>query len=153
MTPAGCERALAVLLRVTAAVMATAIVPAVMPLAWMDAAHRWLGMGPLPRGPVVEYLARTLSAFYAFHGALLWIFAGDAARYAPAIRFSFGAGLVFGAAVLLVDARAGLPLRWILAEGPFVMALSAAALLLLARAVRPSPGSPRPWDGSAPGRP
>jgi hypothetical protein len=133
MTPATCERTLVVLLRVTAAVMISAIVPAVMPLSWMDATHRWLGMGPLPRGPVVEYLARTLSAFYAFHGALLWIFAGDVGRYRPALRFMFGAALVFGAGVLLVDARAGLPLRWILAEGPFVMALSAAALRLLSR--------------------
>jgi len=108
------------LLRGTAAVMMTAIVPAVMPLPWMDAVHRGLGMGPLPGGPVVEYLARSLSAFYAFHGGLLWIFAGDVSRYRPAIRFSFGAGLVFGAAVLVVDARAGLPLRWVLAEGPFV---------------------------------
>lgn len=132
----GAERALVVLLRVTAAMMVAAIVPAVMPLAWMDAAHRWLGMGPLPRGPVVEYLARTLSAFYAFHGALLWIFAGDVRRYRPAIGFSFLAALVFGAGLLLVDARAGLPLRWILAEGPFVMALSAAALLLLSRIPR-----------------
>jgi len=142
MTPAGCERALVLLLRATAVMMIVAIVPAVMPLSWMDAVHRWLGMGPLPKGPVVEYLARTLSAFYAFHGALLWIFAGDVGRYLPAIRFSFCAGLVFGAAVLLVDARAGLPLRWILAEGPVVMVLSAAALVLLSRA-RPE-GAPGP---------
>jgi hypothetical protein len=129
----GAERALGTLLRVTAAVMATAIVPAVMPLSWMDAVHRWLGMGPLPRGPVVEYLARSLSAFYAFHGALLWIFAGDVRRYRPAIRFSFGAALLFGAGLLVVGARAGLPLHWILGEGPFVMALSLAALVLLSR--------------------
>lgn len=142
MGPERAERALRILLRGAAAVMMTAIIPAAMPLSWMDAVHRWLGMGPLPRGPVVEYLARTLSAFYAFHGGLLWIFAGDVARYRPVIRFSFGAGLVFGAWVLVLDARSGLPLRWVLAEGPFVMALSLAALGLLSRSGAPRRGGP-----------
>lgn len=136
----GAGRGLRILLRITAAVMITALVPAAMPLSWMDAVHRWLGMGPLPRGPVVEYLARSLSAFYAFHGGLLWIFAGDVARYRPAIRFCFLVGLFFGAGVLIVDARAGLPWRWILAEGPFVMALSAVGWGLLSRA-GPAEGS------------
>jgi hypothetical protein len=130
------ERLLAWLLRGTAIVMGSALLPAVMPMAWMDAVHRSLGMGPLPQGPVVEYMARTLSAFYAFHGGLLWIFAGDVRRYAPAIGYCFATGLLFGAALLVVDTQARLPARWALAEGPFVAGLSAAALVLLARVRR-----------------
>lgn len=39
-------------------------------------------------------------------------------------------------------ARAGLPWRWVLAEGPFVMALSAAALGLLSRSGAGKGGGP-----------
>ena len=42
-----------------------ALVAVVMPLSWMAATHRWLGLGEMPTGPVVEYLARSVSAFYA----------------------------------------------------------------------------------------
>jgi hypothetical protein len=35
----------------------------------MGAARRWLGLGEMPTGPVVEYLGRSLSAFYAVTGA------------------------------------------------------------------------------------
>jgi hypothetical protein len=41
-----------------------------VPLSWMDATHRWLGLGEMPTAPVVEYLARSVSAFYAVLGAL-----------------------------------------------------------------------------------
>ena len=38
-----------------------ALVPVVMPWSWMAATHRWLGLGEMPSGPIVEYLARSLS--------------------------------------------------------------------------------------------
>jgi hypothetical protein len=47
-----------------------ALVPVVMPWSWMAATHRWLGLGETPSGRMVEYLARSLSAFYALVGAL-----------------------------------------------------------------------------------
>jgi hypothetical protein len=147
-TPDRPERWLRLLLRGTAVVMGSALIPAVMPLAWMDAVHQKLGMGPLPQGPVVEYLARTLSAFYAFHGGLLWIFAGDVRRYARPIGFSFGAGCVFGAALTVLDARIGLPAHWAMAEGPFVLLLSGAALLLLVRTRRGATDANPPPDGT-----
>jgi hypothetical protein len=36
-----------------------ALVPVFMPMSWMAAAHRWLGLGEMPTGPIVEYLARS----------------------------------------------------------------------------------------------
>ena len=43
-------------------VMVLLALPAVfMPTAWMDYFHRDLGLGPLPRGPIVEYLTRSIS--------------------------------------------------------------------------------------------
>ena len=49
-----------------------ALVPVVMPLSWMAATHRWPGLGGMPTGPIVEYLARSLSAFYALIGVYAW---------------------------------------------------------------------------------
>ena len=48
-----------------------ALVPVFMPFSWMVATHRWLGLGEMPTAPVVEYLARSISAFYAFFGAFV----------------------------------------------------------------------------------
>ena len=50
------ERTLVWLLRLSAVLLLTAIVPAVMPFAWMKAIHRLLGMGELPEGPIIGYL-------------------------------------------------------------------------------------------------
>ena len=50
------EKALVLLLRLSAVLLLTAIVPAVMPFAWMKSIHRLLGMGELPEGPIIGYL-------------------------------------------------------------------------------------------------
>jgi hypothetical protein len=39
-----------------------ALVPVVMSWSWMAATYRWLGLGEMPSGPIVEYLARSLSS-------------------------------------------------------------------------------------------
>jgi hypothetical protein len=41
----------------------------------------------MPTGPVVEYLARSLSAFYALVGALCLVVAAALERYRPLVRF------------------------------------------------------------------
>ena len=64
------DKALVILLRFVGVGSLSALVAVVMPSTWMAATHRWLGLGEMPTGPVVEYLARSLSAFYAVMGAL-----------------------------------------------------------------------------------
>src|SRR3954447_11181013 len=64
-----------------------ALIPVVMPWSWMAATHRWLGLGEMPTGPIVEYLARCLSAFYALVGAFCLVMASDLERYRPLVRF------------------------------------------------------------------
>jgi len=86
-----------------------ALVPVVMPWSWMAATHRWLGLGEMPNGPIVEYLARSLSAFYALVGVLCLVMASDLDRYRPLVRF-FGACLaLLGIVFTGVDLAAGMP--------------------------------------------
>jgi hypothetical protein len=89
-----------------------------MPLRFMDTVHRTLGMGPLPSQPIVEYLARSTSAFYALLGALLWAFSFDLDRYRPLVH-KIGFGLIaLGVLLLLNDIQSELPRFWQVAEGP-----------------------------------
>lgn len=112
------DRFLVLFLRIVGTVSGSAALCAVMPLSAMDAVHRALGMGPLPSGPIVEYLARSTSAFYALLGALLWAASCDLPRYRPLLRL-LGFGLLALAALLLwTDLKAGLPAFWQAGEGP-----------------------------------
>ena len=63
-------------------------IPAIfMPRSWMDWCHRRIGLGPLPEGVIVDYLARSLSAFYAILGGILLICAHDIRRYSAIITY------------------------------------------------------------------
>lgn len=113
------DRFLILFLRIVGAVAGSAALCAVMPLRAMDAVHRALGMGPLPSGPIVEYLARSTSAFYALLGGLLWAISLDLPRYRPLVRLTGLASVALGALLLWTDLKAGLPWFWEIAEGPF----------------------------------
>jgi hypothetical protein len=76
---------LSILLRFLGVTALFALVAVFMPFSWMAATHRWLGLGEMPTGPVVEYLARSVSAFYAFFGAPCLVLAGDIERYRPVV--------------------------------------------------------------------
>lgn len=129
------DRFLSLFLRVVGTVAGSAALCAVMPLRAMEAAHRALGLGPLPEGPIVEYLARSTSAFYALLGALLWAASLDLARYRPLVRGVGVAFIALGALLLWTDVSAGLPLFWQIGEGP-LNALFGAILLWAGRTGR-----------------
>jgi hypothetical protein len=128
-----CEKLLIIILRIFAGVTLTAIIPVCMPFAWMDVIHRALGLGPLPDVPITSYLARSLSGFYAMHGALLMYLSFDLKRNLHVIRLFIILGALFGFALLIIDLTAPLPLLWTLGEGPFVIALCAVLLYLIHR--------------------
>jgi hypothetical protein len=69
------DKALVLLLRIVGVPALFALVAVVMPTTSMAATHRWLGLGEMPTAPVVEYLARSVSAFYALFGALCLVVA------------------------------------------------------------------------------
>jgi len=89
-----------------------------MPLSWMAATHRWLGLGEMPTDPVVEYLARCLSAFYVFFGGVCLVVASDLERYRPLARFLGAALALMGLVFTGIDVAAGMPWWWSAAEGP-----------------------------------
>lgn len=131
------ERLLRSLLRYIGTMCILALVAVFMPNAWMEAAHRWLGMGDLPDAPVVGYLARSLSLFYALLGGLLWLCSFDLHRHRPVLRYLGAAFVFFGVVEWGVDVFQGMPGYWAFAEGPPVIAFGVLISLLTAQ-LKPS---------------
>jgi hypothetical protein len=75
-------------------------------------------MGELPSEPVVGYLARSTSAFYAFLGGLFWVVSFDLHRHRMVLCYLGVVIVIFGAVLLVVDLLEGMPLWWSLGEGP-----------------------------------
>jgi hypothetical protein len=111
------DKALVILLRIVGVGSLFALVALVLPTSWMAATHRWLGLGEMPTGPVVEYLARSLSAFYALVGALCLVVVADLERYRPLVRFLGVAFAVMSLILFGVDLAAGMPWWWSASEG------------------------------------
>jgi len=129
----GAERGLIWLLRATGAVSSLALVAVFLPRSWMAASHAAMGLGPLPEAPIVDYLARTLSAFYAVHGALLLTLSRDVRRHRPLVALIAWFWIVFGLAVFVIDLRDGMPPWWTWSEGLPTAALGVLGLALLRR--------------------
>lgn len=113
---------LVVLLRLAGVITVTAFLAMLMPPELMAATHRWLGLGELPRAPVVEYLARSISALYGFHGVFLLIVSTDTRKYRTLVWYVAAMNVIFGAMILAIDLHAGMPMFWTLAEGPPIIA-------------------------------
>jgi hypothetical protein len=126
------DKALVLLLRFLGIGSLFALAAVFMPTSWMAATHRWLGLGELPTAPVVEYLARSVSAFYALFGALFLVLAADLERFRPLVRFLGVVLALQGVVFIGIDLAAGMPWWWSAFEGPPEIALGA-LLFLLAR--------------------
>ena len=92
-----------------------------VPTAWMAAIHEWLGLGPFPPGPITEYLARSLSAFYAGGGVFALLVSTNPERYRPAILLLAGAIVALSPVLLWIDLKVGMPASWTWSEGPLVL--------------------------------
>jgi len=131
-------RHLALLLRGIGGLDLLALIAVVMPQHWMDVGHKWLGLGTMPHAPIVGYLARSSSALYALHGAMVLLMSFDVERYAPLIRFMALAALIHGAVILGIDFFEGLPALWRYGEGPAFAAAGVAVLWLQSQSARES---------------
>jgi hypothetical protein len=127
------EKTLVLLMRFSGVLLLTAMIPVVMPFAWMQDIHRALGMGEFPAGPIVGYLTRSLSAMYAMHGALVFFVSLDVRRYLPLVKFLAVLGILFGSGMLVLDIMVGMPPSWIIGEGPFIIVLGGVMLWLAGR--------------------
>jgi hypothetical protein len=134
------DKALALLLRFVGVTASFALVAVFMPVSWMADTHRWLGLGEMPTAPVVEYLARSLSAFYALVGALCLVVAADLERYRPLVRFLGVAFTLMSVVLLGVDLAAGMPWWWSASEGPGGVVFGA-VMFVLARPAYPKGGT------------
>ena len=118
------------------AVTVTAFATMFLPVEWMAATHRWLGLGELPRAPVVDYLARSIAALYGFHGVLLLLVARDPVRYKPIVTYIAALNVIFGAALIGIDVHAGMPAWWTFGEGPPIIAFGVVVAYLNSTAAR-----------------
>lgn len=124
---------LTLLLRFGGFAMLCALPMALLPTDWMASSHAWLGLGPFPQpaAPLVEYLARSISLLYGFHGGLLLVVSTDPRRFRPIVRYLGVMNILFGLGVLAIDLAVGLPMLWTLIEGPSV-AITGVLFLFLA---------------------
>jgi hypothetical protein len=112
------ERWLRFLLYVAAIPLLCATLAIFLPTQWMAATHQWLGMGEFPNRPLTGYLTRSIAAVYTYHGAMLWLLAGDVRRFLPMIRLTGCCDTIFGATVLGIDLVVGMPWYWTAIEAP-----------------------------------
>ena len=133
------EKILKLLLRFLGTTSLFALVFVAAPNSWLDSIHSSLGMGQLPDKPVVGYLARSTSAFYALLGGLFWIVSFDLGRHRLVLRYLGVAITLFGGALLIIDWSEGLPFLWKVWEGPFLMGFGL-AIFFLSRMIRSTEG-------------
>jgi hypothetical protein len=107
-----------------------ALVAVVMPYSWMNAVHKWLGMGTLPDEPIVGYLARSTSGFYALLGGLAWVVSFDLVRHRQVLCYLGAVTIMFGVILLVVDLLEGMPLWWTMGEGPADTGIGVVILVL-----------------------
>ena len=128
------RRLLAWLLYALGGMMSVAFLAIVMPTSGMVAIADWLGVGPLHRSPLTEYLTRSLSAMYGVLGVLHLYLARDVVRYLDLIVVIGWLTVLVGVILTVVDFAAGMPPFWSWSEGPPTVLVGLAYIWLARRA-------------------
>jgi len=132
------ERILKLILQINGVVMASAVFAVFLSHDQMAAIHQWLGLGKFPDAKIVDYLARSLSTFYAMIGVLYIALARDIHVYASIITLAAWASICFGVASIIIDLQLGFPAWWTWGEGPFVIVYGAVVLWLQQKIKKPT---------------
>ena len=103
----------------------------VMPRAWMESAHEWLGLGVMPPLPVLDYMIRGASFTFGLHGVLLWILARNLDRFKSIIIFTGASYVVAGPVFFAIEHSAGLPLWWTIGDSLACFLFGVAMLILV----------------------
>ena len=135
------QRTLVLLLRFMGCVLLLAFGAMLLPESFMAAMHTRLGMGDFPASPLVDYLTRSIAALYGFHGVLILLVSRDMARYGPIVTYLGVMSVVVGIMLIAIDLHAAMPWWWTTVEGPPLMVMGL-AILLLSRASYPAQSSP-----------
>jgi hypothetical protein len=143
LTPKRAETLLRWLLIVNGIMVLMALPAVFMPTAWMDNFHQRLMHSPLPDGPIVQYLARSLSALYASFGSLTLLLAWDLRRFAPLVTWWGVAAILFGLILVWVDTNAPMPPHWTWSECPYTI-ITGILVLILQRRMSVPKTSPSP---------
>ncbi len=129
-------KVLRLVLRLGGSVEILAFLAVVMPRAWMESTHEWLGLGTMPPLPVLDYMIRGASFTFGLHGVLLWILARNLDRFKSIIIFTGASYVVAGPVFFAVEHSAGIPLWWTVGD-PLACFLFGVAILILEVATRP----------------
>jgi hypothetical protein len=121
------------ILRTGGVLLSSAAVAVCLPRETMVATNAWLGLDPLAETPLTFYLARSASALYAVHGAILLLASTDPVRYRTLVLLLGALNIAFGAALLGIDRTAGMPDWWTAAEGPGVFVIGVVLVVLATR--------------------
>lgn len=119
--PNQAERTIVVLMRIMGVGGLLAIPAIFLPHTWMNSIHEFVGLGSMPDAPIVSYLARSLSAFYAMVGAITIYISLDIRRYRSLVRLGAVIVTILSFVLFGIDLISGLPLSWTLSEGPSIL--------------------------------
>ena len=116
------DRTVSLLLRAAGCLNLTALLFAFGPRSLLEWGHRTLLTAPFPEEPVAEYLARSASLLYAFHGCLLIHAAGDVRKFAGWLRLYAALVAAGGPLYLGIGLVSGMPAWWAWGEGGTLLA-------------------------------
>lgn len=126
------QRLQALLLRLAGTVEILAFFAVIMPRAWMEPSHAWLGLGEMPQGSLIMFMIRQASYAYGMHGISLWVLASDVTRFRPLLILNGISFLLAAPVFFLIDYTSGMPWFWTVGD-TLSCAFFGAALLLLNR--------------------
>lgn len=122
------------LLRLVGLIEVLAFVAVIMPRAWMETSHTWLGLGQMPEGSVLMLMIRQASYAYGMHGISLWVLASDVKRFRPLLVLNGLSFLLAGPVFFIIDYTNELPWWWTVSDS-LSCAFFGAAMLWLTRGI------------------
>ncbi len=124
------RKLLVYLLRFDAAFLTLAWIAVFLPRSVMASSNEMLGLDVLPAIPIVDYLTRSLAAMYGARGLFGWLASVDVERYRPMVLLMGWSNALLGALLIGIDLYAGMPLYWVLGEGPGIIVIGLAMVYL-----------------------
>src|SRR2546422_2806717 len=130
------QRLLSWLLRLAGSVEILAFFAVVMPRSSMEVSHAWLGLGEMPRGPIIMFMIRQASYTYGMHGVSLWVLASDVARFRTLVLLNGIAYLLAAPVFFLIDFTSRMPCWWTVGDAWGCGVLGIAVLLLTSKVAK-----------------